>query len=249
MTTLYNQFDDHCPMMAPSLEKEYCCSNYVKSTGLTLLMKLVLQTKKKPELENKIKIYLKKNPDQINKQNSSGHTALLLAAFNTNTVSTENTVRILIDAGADPNIADNIIFTPIMHCFGYVNTDCTKNTVQMLIDAGANFNFENGHHVLVKDTTVFEDKEYFKLLLNLAIKENSFDEFYDFCLKSKLQEDSVFAETIEGSLLENYYVQALYSMTLPHIMFLVKYLTNNRSRHNLQLMERIIQYQPEYTYC
>ena len=140
MTTLYNQFDGECIFATPDPSKEYHCSNYRQSTGFTKLIKWVLLTKKNPVLEKNIEKYIKKHPKEINKKNALGFTALFLASFNTNTVSTENTVKILIDAGADRDSIDIDGLSILFHVCAYSGKDSTENTVKMLIDAGVDLN-------------------------------------------------------------------------------------------------------------
>jgi ankyrin repeat protein len=103
-------------------------------------------------------------------QNNDGFTALMLASSYTNYAyinnsnhsnpdidyaSTENTVKILIDAGANLNIQDKFGNTALTYAVSYSNTSppenldfklnyaSTENTVKMLIDAGANLDIQN----------------------------------------------------------------------------------------------------------
>lgn len=50
----------------PVSNVEYRCSPLTRSTGFTLLMRLVLSTKQHPRLEKLIDDYLSLNPDEIN---------------------------------------------------------------------------------------------------------------------------------------------------------------------------------------
>ena len=59
-------------------------------------MTLVLQTDEYPEFLKKIKHILDKNPKEINKTNELGWTPLMLACINSNTVSTIETVELLL---------------------------------------------------------------------------------------------------------------------------------------------------------
>jgi len=68
-----------------------------------------------------------------------GYTALMWASKN----SKENTVKMLIDAGADLNIQAYIGNTALMWASSYSSRNSTENTVKMLIDAGADLNIQN----------------------------------------------------------------------------------------------------------
>ncbi len=151
MTDVTNQFDGICFFADPDPNEEYWCSRYVKSKGFTKLIKWVLLTKKHPFLEKKIKSYLKKHPEEINKQNEEGHTALMLASFNTNVCSTENTVKILIDGGADLNLQDKFGQSPFSACLPYIGNDSTENTVNILLEAKIDLNIQSiyGNTVLM----------------------------------------------------------------------------------------------------
>jgi ankyrin repeat protein len=119
----------------PNLDEEFDCSPMTKSRGFTLLMKLVLLTRKHPELLEYIKILINNNKDIINQKNEKGWTSLILVARNSRTYSTENTLRLLIDdARTDVNLQDNKGWTALMTAAKNSNTDSTENTIKMLLD-------------------------------------------------------------------------------------------------------------------
>lgn len=101
--------------------------------GITPLMfaaKYSKDTDNKTDGEQIVQYLLKKGAD-INTQQTSGTTALFVASTFTKTLSTENTVKILLDAGADPNT------------IYYSKSTSTENTVKTLIDRGVNLNMQN----------------------------------------------------------------------------------------------------------
>ena len=88
---------------------------YVKHSGFTVLMALVMQSLKKPETNKIIKSYVKEHPDQINKQCGLNLTALMLAVRNCGIFTTIDVVNILIESGADANMADLNGHTALNH--------------------------------------------------------------------------------------------------------------------------------------
>ncbi len=169
-----NQFDDECISDVPSIEKEYYCREMVKSAGFTLLMKLVLLTKKKKKAIYLIRKILNKNPNTIDKKNDKGWTALMLAVRNSNTCSTENTVKILIDAGADLNLQSNIGATAL----GHSENHCENNIFKMLINAGVGINLQNNNGMSVLMGVIRSDNsntcrvEKVKILLDTGVDIN-----------------------------------------------------------------------------
>ena len=106
------------------------------------LIKAVLETKKNGL--TRVKELVDAGAD-INKRDSTGHTALMLAAKRSNDSSTEGTVKIILDAGADVNAKDNLGWTALMYAAKYSATTSTEATVKMLIDAGADVNAKDDH--------------------------------------------------------------------------------------------------------
>ena len=69
MTTPFDiskQFDEENLYDPPDPNKTYKCSRYTSSKGWTLLMKLVVLTKKHPELHNKIKQLIDSDKNMLN---------------------------------------------------------------------------------------------------------------------------------------------------------------------------------------
>ena len=129
-------------LVPPDPNIEYDCSNIRKSKGFTLLMKLVLLTKEYPELNGEIKKYITGNKSAVNKSNEKGWTSLMLACRNSNIKSTETTIKMLIDAGADLNLKNNDGRTALMMACRNSTKESSENTVKMLIDGGADINLK-----------------------------------------------------------------------------------------------------------
>lgn len=116
---------------------------HILCAELSLLSKAVYLTKQIPELNNLIEKYVKFNPEKINALESDGSTALMRAANFSKNNSTEQTVRILLNAGADPNIQNNSGYTALMYAAWYSRELSSSNTVQMLVSSNANQNVVN----------------------------------------------------------------------------------------------------------
>ena len=126
----------------PDPNIEYDCSPYRKSKGFTKLMKWVLLTRSHPRLLRNIQKYIIDH--DINEKNEIGCTALMLASLNSNTLSTNKTVKLLLQqAGIDINLQDKNGRTALMCAARYSNTISTNETVKLLLDPGANINLQD----------------------------------------------------------------------------------------------------------
>lgn len=90
-----------------------------------------------------IKYILNKQPDEIDKRNCFGKTAVLIGCENVHSDKRYETVKILIDAGADINISDNYQSTPLMKACSHSGGNINTSTVKLLIDNKADVNAEN----------------------------------------------------------------------------------------------------------
>lgn len=167
--------------MAYSSEKEYMCSPNTKSKGFTKLMMLVMMTGEFPSLNSEIRKMITNDPKSINDVNEEGWTALMLACRNSKTNSTERTVEILIELGANINIQEKDGWTALMLAVTYSNKNSTDRTVDMLLKAGADLNIQNknGNTALILAVDHYNNestKETFKTLMkagaNINIKNN-----------------------------------------------------------------------------
>lgn len=122
-----DQFTD---LSIPDPNKSYYCYERLLASGFTYLMKLVLCVNKFPEAIKLIEEIIQDHPEEINKVNTHEISALMLACGNCNTHSNYLTIKLLIDAGADPNIQDYYGETAL------TLVDDNK-IIKLLIDAGA----------------------------------------------------------------------------------------------------------------
>lgn len=113
----------------------------IKSThskGMTYLMKLVLLTKENPRFLEEIETHVTNNPMSLEETNHKGWTPLMIAAANTNTVSSVETVAKLIELGANYN-ANKTMFkkhrlSPLMVAVAYAGTTSNFETVKLFCE-------------------------------------------------------------------------------------------------------------------
>ena len=126
---------------------EYECSSVKKSKKFTHLHKCVMKTREYPILNEYINLYIKQNPNEIDKKNEEGWTALMLASRNSKINSSEETVKILLEHGANVNIQNNFGVTALMFASRYSKNNSSKETVKILLEHGANVNFQEDNGV------------------------------------------------------------------------------------------------------
>jgi len=140
MTDIYTQFDrEELNFVDPN--KEYLCSQNTKSTGFTKLMKFCLikginLSLIKQELET----------CDINAQNNNGWTALMLACINSNTVSNNMIVKLLLDKGANPNLQNYKTGSTALMMTAVHSNDTSNNlTLQLLLKYNANIDSQDNN--------------------------------------------------------------------------------------------------------
>jgi len=114
--------------------------------GFTLLHKCVILTAIYPNLNNILRNYFNvcsEFHDSINITTNAGWSALHYASRYSKTTSTEETVKLLIDAGANVNLQNNKGWTALHIASKYSKSGSTEGTVKLLIDAGAKVNLKD----------------------------------------------------------------------------------------------------------
>lgn len=129
-------------------------SEQVKGTEITLLMKWVMITKEYPELHDNIRKLILDNPNTVNELGACGISALLLASRNSNIFSTNLTVKLLIDSGANIN----------MQSVAHSKDDSSIETIKLLIDAGANVNFQSNNKKTALMLAVIQESEHLETI-------------------------------------------------------------------------------------
>jgi len=122
-------------------DKEYYCYRSIKAKGFTILMRKVLENDR-PNILEEIKYTIENDHDILNKQNSIGMTALMIACINSDTSSSYKIVKLLIDYGSDVNIrcdagTDALFLTIRSRCYN------KNKIVKLLVDAGYNLNSQD----------------------------------------------------------------------------------------------------------
>lgn len=136
---------------------------YIKRVnGLTGLMKYCLLVKAYPQIYDKIKELISNNANEINSQTDNGCTALMIAVRHSGKHSTEETVKLLIESGANLDLHNNNGWTALMLAAESSNTDSTEETVRLLI----------------KNTQIIT-KNMLTKIIKFNLKEDILYEFFD----------------------------------------------------------------------
>ena len=118
----------------------YKISDREMSKCMTHLHKCVIKTKEYPFLCEYIDMYLQRNLEELDKQNDYGCSALMLACINSNNLSNDETVDILLKYKPNLEIKDKHGHTALMYASGKSNTISSNTTVKKLIEAGSDVN-------------------------------------------------------------------------------------------------------------
>ena len=120
----------------------YYCSPLCKCSRFTFLMRLCCNEIIKVPVED-IKKYLVEHSGEIDQTNKYGWTALMIVARNNNIWSSSETIKLLLDYGANPNLRSNIKRTALMYAAKYGNSDSNFETVKLLLEKGADPNLQD----------------------------------------------------------------------------------------------------------
>lgn len=124
-------------------KSEYYSGELIVCKDMSHLQKCVLETGKCKILEEYINLYLDEHPEELNYKNARGMTALMLAALHSDTISTNNTVEILLKHGANVDIQDNNGKTALMHAAKHVICYSSVKTIKLLLAHNANVNLQD----------------------------------------------------------------------------------------------------------
>nr|URM61971.1 ankyrin repeat domain containing protein [Mimivirus sp.] len=123
--------------------EEYYYTTDNKCKNLSELMHLIIREDDTLESHQKIVNYLELGIYDINATNEDGWTALMIAAVNSHELGNINTVKLLLDHGADINIKNKYNETVIYLVL--TRTPLTNNydLIKLLLNEGANINIKN----------------------------------------------------------------------------------------------------------
>ena len=129
----------------------YPCSQFTKSTGFTSLMYLFYHTRDHPEYLEQIKYISDNNPEELDKQNDSGWTALMISCRNSNSTSTLDTVKLLLEYHPDVNLCDKYKCSILLYALVFSDNDSHPETCKLLLKHGANVNIidKDGDSILM----------------------------------------------------------------------------------------------------
>ena len=160
-----NQFDGEDINQAPDKYKTYYCSPFTQSRGFTLLMKQILLYKKYPDI--------KLDFSKINKKNKEGWSALHIACRNSNTFSSTEIVKLLLENGADVNITTYERWPALMYACVNATKDSNNETIKLLLENKADVNIRNNdNRTALILTCIYPDSDYETVKLLLAYGAN-----------------------------------------------------------------------------
>lgn len=117
------------------INTEYPCSPMTLSKNFTKLMYLIINL---VDIEIIIN-YILQHPNEINKKNEKGWTALMIACRNSN-IYGNDIVDILLGNNADPNLCNNKSWTALTLACVHSGYDSNCDTVKLLLENNADIN-------------------------------------------------------------------------------------------------------------
>lgn len=156
------------------------------------LQKCIYLTKEYPKMNEYLKEYLKTCNNIDEKTFPYGFTALHLAARNTKELIDFETVKILVDAGANINETTKCLVTILDDAIRFSQVTSTLETVQYLIDLGANVNLQDEQGFSILHTAIIYygitcNFETIKIILNTNINLNLVTENHNTALHLALK--------------------------------------------------------------
>lgn len=193
-----NQFTD---LLVPDIENNYHYfdNEICVCKGFTHLMKLVLCVNKYSDAIDIIKNIIAESPEEINKRNECGQSALWLASINSSTHSNNNVIKLLIDSGANVDLPDNDGDTPLIIASEFSGSNSNNETVKILIASGANVNFINddGYTPLISASKYDQNIEAIKILIAAGTNINTQCEYgYSALMVAAMRKNNKIVKTL-----------------------------------------------------
>jgi len=141
-----------------------------RDSNLSDLHRFVMMTHHNPGMNNIVKILINLYPNSLNHKSSNGHTPLMLACKYANKFSSFETVRLLVEAGADIDIRNKAGYSAIMIAAENTGEYSNIQVVQYLIERRANCKFLNDSgqnivHIIAMNLDTKSTVQTFKLFL------------------------------------------------------------------------------------
>lgn len=114
-----------------------------KSSAFQQLIHYITNVNSRPDYISNIKYIIAQDNNIIKQKLPNELSALMVAVKYSNTISNNEVVKLLIDAGSDINLQNNAGCTALIFAAKYSTTSSNNETVKMLIDAGANVNLQD----------------------------------------------------------------------------------------------------------
>lgn len=133
--------------------------------GYTHLHMCVMNTKKFTRLNDYIKEYIQKYPDELNKVNEAGETPLMTSLLCYGFESDPFTYKVLLELGADINAKDNDGCTALQYSMNYPSYEVIKN----LIKYGADIHIKNNAGSDAAVLYLMDSKKKSKKIFNLLV--------------------------------------------------------------------------------
>jgi len=219
-----SQFDGH-DIYLDDPETEYYCAPLEtnKSTGFTLLQKLIL-TNDKVDRYDEIKELIDRQPEVINQPNTSGWTALMIACTNSRKYKLLNIIKLLLDCpGIDVNMQLHTVcgqlgpanWSSLMLAARNSGVYSNIETVKLLLkhpNINANLQNNEGHTALtlaVRDLNKHSNVDTVELLLNhpgIDAQAQTYDGRTAMSINF-LRHEKMYSDTLVAKLLLNHLAQ------------------------------------------
>lgn len=184
-------------------ENEYHCyrNTYAKHFTPLMFFASVPGYLKHKNLLDELSKYISENKAELDKQNSLGLTALMLACLHVRDINSTVIIEQLIDAGANLEIKDNSGWTALTYSVGFSKVFSSASVVELLLNKGANINTQSDVGYTPVMIAVIYSNNWHDLSTHKTVKI-LIDNNADLSLQSTTSKQSGFKIICEGMNLE-----------------------------------------------